>query len=468
MTTAVFALRLLTLFLLVLLLSACGSTSYKSEGTNTRPELNKLDGSNVAVRQYTLQTFNEIVQVLDRHNSRKGNWDENINSYAQQTMAGANTRYLKFSSTLHNTLPDERCSSSSISTMQSALKNHPSSLPILAYALNCAERFELSEQQAVIANSIGIVAEKLLNAKGGGKGKSKSTPILVREMYEGEYLLGLAGIEIFETEMWLEKERLLILHHGIDQITNQYALIFADQSDFFFQSLSASFTKAGIEAMPKKDMLVSIKTKAMRDGGHFSMALWDLRQQLYAGNYDHVIEQIRTNNYNTPAAISMLVLSYLATGNDAGIAANENNIVLYAELGIPESQAIAAMLLMRMSDSAGHRFDRELTNTTLSDVNQDVTLAIESFSKSVESLGVENASQLWVRTLLGDKSMKVYLPFIVSKLPAESRDYWSRALAYIAQSDYQQSDMLKQQLADFQRILSSAGEQTLAASKGTF
>lgn len=457
----------------ILLLSACGSTSPQSKlkaETNRTFNAGNSDSGDASLEDMLL--LQKTVGQLQTYNLEPGRWNDIISAYANQNSDGANSTYNNESAKLHNKESSQRCDRSSIIAIANALANHPSSIPVLSYALACAERLALSEQQVVIAQSIGIVSEQLVNETGNGS--NRSTPLFVRELYEGAYLLDLAGIEVFETEMLVESERILILHHGIDQITNRYSLSFADQSSFFIQSISASMHAAtnnlSTEAKLETSVMIELKRKALQDAKHYSMQLWDLRQQLFAGDYQQIIEQLSKQNRRSPIAVSMLAHAYIATENMSGLKSIEDDIIRYAELGIPESQSVAAMMLLKMKEPNGTSYRKTRSwDDTDSDVNQDadVTLVLQSFEQSVKFIGIENASLLWVRSFMGDPSVASYLPLIAEQLDTETLSAWQASVTYIAKSLDQRNIELNKRVNQFNRILNSASTNHIASSKGS-
>ncbi|WP_412970938.1 hypothetical protein [Glaciecola sp. MF2-115] len=444
------------------LLGACGSTTPSGSPDLTK---NSISSNAASFTQQDIQLFDKTVQQLKELNQDRQKWATIIKAYSAQENLGATSRYVNYSTELHKTSVKQRCNRAGIINIRKALANHPSSIPVLSYALACAERFERSDQQAHIAQSIAIISEELL--KQTARGDSRTTPILVRELYEGEFLLGLAGIEVYETEMIVENERLLILHHGIDQITSQYSISFADQSEFFMHSFNTSMSKAGLKKVLPKSELVNVKQQTLLTGDHYSMVLWDIRRQLYSGEYFKVIERIKENNYTTPSAYSMLAQAYMATNDSTGIPQIEDKLILYANLGIPESQAVSAMILLKMNDEHGNDFSavRRLENK---EAESDINLIVNSFKKNAAIIGLENASLVWTRTLLGDSSLGNYISELVSQLSPESIAGWQGALAYIQDSHNERSAEFNRRIELFNRALNSLENESIVSLQGRF
>jgi hypothetical protein len=442
------------------LLAGCGSTS-PSKGTN----LSKNQAHTPNFTQQDILLFDQAIEPLIALNQSSENWADAIKVYSEQKNANATSKYVTYSSELHASSPSLRCNLRGITSIKNALAHHPSSIPVLSYALACAERYERKDQQELIAQSIGMIADELL--KNSAIGDSKSSPMLVRELYEGEYILGLAGIEVYETEMLVEDDRLLILHHGIDQISNQYSLSFADQSDFFMHSFRSSMSKAGVKKTLPKSELVGIKQQTLLDGKHYSMVLWDIRQQLYSGEYLEVIKRIKENDYTTPSANAMLAQAYMASNSATGIKEIEDSLIYYANLGIPESQAVSAMMLLKMTDEKGTDFSekRRLDGT---EALKDISLIVNSFKKSAAIIGLDNASLVWTRTLLGDEALGEYLHDIVSQLDANSIVGWQNALTYIQNSQKDRSIEFNKRIARFNTALSNADKESIAFLQGRF
>lgn len=447
----------LLLVCLLICISACGSTPTAKQPSSVNTPALKANFAS----EEDIQLFQNTVDKLSKYNDDPAQWDIEMLEYFEQTSADSATRYGKFSSHMYNTPSIDRCDRKAIVTIQNALHYHASSLPILSYALDCAERFERTDQQSVIASSIAIVGEKLI--KMTGKGESLNNPISVRELYEGEYLLGLAGIEVFDTEILVENDRLIIVHHGIDKIVNRYSLSYADQSAFFIRSMTASLSKDELNELPYKTSFINLKKSALHRGKHYSMQLWNLRQKLYGGSYKQVIDQLAPKKLISPLRISLLAQAYMATNDTAGIKTIENELIHYANLGIPELQAVASMMLLKMNNPDGSDFTRIHLDELTTAAEQDFALVIDAFNKSEETIGLGNASLIWVRTLLSDDDLNSYAPFIASGLSANAVDAWKQTLDYLAANQEEEQVELNNRIEEFARILNAVEAKQLAA-----
>ena len=428
-------------------ISACGSTQSSDKQADRNISPTKVLRTSAASSDP--QALNMLLQIsasLAQKNQQSDLWLKDINNYGSQKVARATSKYVDIVDRVHSVSEENKCSTRHLRIIKQAMTHHPSSLPVLSVLLECANQFDKTEAQAAIADSFAIISRELV--KNGQTGFSQSAPLKVREVYEAEYLLDLAGIELFDTEMVVEKERILILHHGIDSVTSQYSLTYADQTDFFISSLKATLSDSELSYFDDISSIIDIKKQALLSSQHFAIQIDAYRNMLFDGNYKELIETINTRQQDTPIALALLAQAHMALGTFESQSTIQDDLVYYAELGIPELQSVASQALLRI------------------DAEANVDIVKEAFMRTADKIGLENASFLWVRTLLADAQFNQYLNLLTRQLDSNVVDAWEQSLTNFASTRPLLTSSLRKRVKDFYNVL-QAHQASDIAMQGT-
>jgi hypothetical protein len=158
---------------------------------------------------------------------------------------------------------------------------------------------------------------------------------------------------------------------------------------------------------------------------------------LFDGEYGTLLETINTRQQDTPLALAFLAQAHMALGTfDAQISV-QDDLVYYAQLGIPELQSVASQALLRI------------------DVEGNVGIVSQAFMRTVDKIGLENASYLWVRTFLADSEFNLYLDLLAKQFDSNVVDAWKQSLTNFAGTRPQLSSSLRTRIKDFYTVLQS-------------
>ena len=423
----------------LLTLGACGSTQPSEQApASNAPTSNKSAQKNVrqiesAIDPQVIAIMNQISNSLAKKNLQSGIWEQDISDYRSQKQVRATSKYVDLSDRVHTVSTENKCSSRQLRIVKQAMSYHPSSLPMLSVLLECANQYDLVNAQTSIADSIVLISNYLL--ENGQNGLTASTPIQVREVYEAEYLLDLAGIELFDTEMIVEKDRILILHHGLDSLTKDYSVTYADQTEFFISSIKATLSDSELSYFDDVSSIIDIKKQALLSSQHYAVQLDSYRNMLFEKQYEALIETINSRQHDTPIALAFLAQAHLALGTFDTQTSIQDDLVYYAELGIPDLQSVAGQVLLRM------------------DAKNNVAIVAQAFRRTAEKIGLENASFLWVRTLLADAEFTLYLDVLASQLDQNALKAWETSLTNIASTHPQLTSSMRKRIKDFYNVL---------------
>lgn len=431
------------------ILGACGSTqpsnqqavavSNASSPTEARQSASSIDSQAVSM-------LIQISASLARKNQQPDVWRKDISNYESQKVARATSKYVDLSDRVHTISDANKCSTRHLRIIKQAMVYHPSSLPMLSVLLDCANQYDMVDAQNSIADSIVSISSELIGSSQNGF--SDNTPLKVREVYEAEYLLDLAGIDLFDTEMVVEKDRILIMHHGIDSVTNQYSLTYADQTDFFISSIKATLSDSELTYFDDISSIIDIKKQALLSSQHYAVQIDSYRNMLFDGEYEELLETINTRQHDTPLALAFLAQAHMALGTFDAQVNVQDDLVYYAELGIPELQSVASQALLRM------------------DVEGNVGIVSRAFMRTVDKIGLENASYLWVRTFLADSEFNLYLDLLAKQLDSNVVDAWKQSLTNFAGTRPLLSSSLRKRIKDFYTVL-QAHQASDIAMQGT-
>jgi hypothetical protein len=420
------------------ILGACGSTQPSNQQAVTVINVSSPKEARQSVSSVDSQALNMLIQIsgsLAKKNQQPDIWRKDISNYESHKVARATSKYVDLSERVYTISDANKCSTRHLRFIKQAMVYHPSSLPMLSVLLDCANQYDMVDAQTSIADSIVSISSELIGSSQNGF--SDSTPLKVREVYEAEYLLDLAGIDLFDTEMVVEKDRILIMHHGIDSVTNQYSLTYADQTDFFISSIKATLSDSELTYFDDISSIIDIKKQALLSSQHYAVQIDSYRNMLFDGEYGTLLETINTRQQDTPLALAFLAQAHMALGTfDAQISV-QDDLVYYAQLGIPELQSVASQALLRI------------------DVEGNVGIVSQAFMRTVDKIGLENASYLWVRTFLADSEFNLYLDLLAKQFDSNVVDAWKQSLTNFAGTRPQLSSSLRTRIKDFYTVLQS-------------
>ena len=80
------------------------------------------------------------------------------------------------------------------------------------------------------SEAISIITEILLQ---NGIGDAQQTSIATRELYEAQFMLQWADIDVFDVELVPTKSKNFLLNHAVDEVEGRYSYFYSDISTYF-------------------------------------------------------------------------------------------------------------------------------------------------------------------------------------------------------------------------------------------
>lgn len=313
-----------------------------------------------------------------------------INAYHRSDVETVKMAYVQKINAIDGYSEDQHCSDAMMADVAEVLRLHPSSM--VAHSINrgCAT---LRGEQALIDASdeaISIITEILL---GNGIGDTQATSIATRELYEAQFMLQWADIDVFDVELVPTKSGNYLLNHAVDEVEGQYTYFYSDISRYFKAYM---YSVTGFKYNDR--MLAQLFRTELVKSGDATSSLWRLRNAMYSGDYDYVINNVVDNLNVTPIQIFLLSQAHFNKNNMDEFDALADRVIDYTQVGVVDAEVFFALILLENDIE-----QISATNTLL--------------SEHIDQFGAESTVDFWLKVLLAQDDISPSQQQWLAQLP---------------------------------------------------
>ncbi|MDM7862202.1 hypothetical protein QTP81_16470 [Alteromonas sp. ASW11-36] len=344
-----------------------------------------------------------------------------MNAYHQAPYDEVKMAYVQLINSVDQFPEEQYCSSEMLAVVAKALALHPTSIAAHSMNRGCGT---IIGSEALVAESemaIAHITELLL---ANGTGGTKATSIGTRELYEAQYMLQWADIEVFDVELVATKNKNYFLNHAVDTVNGGYTFFYSDIAKAFGTNMYS------ITGYHYNDRLrASLLRMELLRSGEYSGVLYQLRDWLYRGDYQAVVDKVDNTDDISPVLVYLAAHAHFNLGNMDEFDILADRLIEYSQAGVTDAEIFLGLILLENNPD-------------------ELAMMNDMFARHNEYHGVENSVDFWLRVMVAHQALSDMHRQWLSQLPSDSRNALADGIRRWLDQYPSDNNAMKQRLED--------------------